>query len=95
MLELDRAKIYLPSCLHYTLMILKKIFQEKGIDGLQSVTESIEVELMMYLKLLILLYGDDTVLMVESADDLQCALNEFSIYCTKWKLNVNVEKKKF
>ena len=47
---------------------------------------------MMYVKLLILLYADDTVLMVDSADDLQCALNEFSVYCTHWKLNVNVEK---
>lgn len=73
---------------------LENFLQEKGIVGLQSVTESIEVELMMYLKLLILLYADDTVLMAESADDLQCALNEFSIYCTKWKLNVNVEKTK-
>ena len=41
--------------------------QEKGIVGLQSVTESIEDEL------LILLYADETVLMAESADDLQCA----------------------
>ena len=28
--------------------------------------------------------------MAESGDDLQCALNEISIYCTKWKLNINV-----
>ena len=32
--------------------------------------------------------------MAESAGDLQYALNEFSIYCTQWKLNVNVEKTK-
>ena len=32
--------------------------------------------------------------MAESADDFQCALNEFSVYCTQWKLNVNVERKK-
>ena len=51
---------------------------------------SIEDELMMYVNLLMLLYADDTVLMVESAD-VQCAFNEFSIYCTQWKLNVNVE----
>ena len=66
------------------------------MHGLQSVTESIVDELVMYVKLLILLYADDTVLMVESADDLLCALNEFSVYmyCTHWKLNVNVEKTK-
>ena len=32
--------------------------------------------------------------MAESADDLQCALNEFYLYCTQWKLNVNVENSK-
>ena len=71
MLELDRAKIYLPSCLHYTciLTILKYFLQEKGIVGLQSVTVTIENKLMMYMKLLNLLYADDTVLMAESADD--------------------------
>ena len=76
---LDRAKIYLPSCLHWILTIFLK---EKGIVCLKNVTASIEDELIMYVNLLILLYADDTVLMVESADDLQCAFNEFSIYCT-------------
>ncbi|XP_056016752.1 uncharacterized protein LOC130053469 [Ostrea edulis] len=74
---------------------LEYFLQEKGIIGLQSITNSIEEELMLYLKLLILLYADDTVIMAESADDLQYALNEFFIYCTQWKLNVNVDKTKF
>ena len=74
---------------------LENFLQEKGIVGLQSVTESIEVELMMYLKFLILLYADDTGLMAESADDLQCALNEFSLYCTQWKLKSMLKNQKF
>ena len=49
---------------------------------------------MMHMKLLILLYADDTVLMAEPADNLQYALNECYIYCTQWKLNANVEKTK-
>ena len=35
--------------------------------------------------------------MAQSADDLQWAMGfkeMFSIYCTQWKLNVNVEKNK-
>ena len=43
------------------LTILKFFLQEKVIFGLQSVTESIEDELMMHMKLLILLYTYDTV----------------------------------
>jgi hypothetical protein len=43
---------------------------------------------------MVLLYADDTVILAESAEDLQLALNEFFIYCTQWKLNVNVEKTK-
>ena len=42
-----------------------------------------ENELMVYLKILILLYADDTILLSESRDDLQIMLNEFSTYCKK------------
>ena len=40
------------------------------------------------------LYADDTVLISESAEDLQVFLNAFEQYCTKWKLTVNVDKTK-
>ena len=35
-----------------------------------------------------------TVILAESAVELQNALNEFKMYCSNWKLNVNVEKTK-
>ena len=41
-----------------------------------------------------LLYEDDTVLISESAEDLQVSLNAFEQYCTKWKLTVNIDKTK-
>lgn len=65
---------------------------EKNIAGLQSFTTSIENELCIYIKLLVLLYADDTVILAESGDDLQNALNEFECYCKEWKLNVNIDK---
>lgn len=46
------------------------------------------------MKLCLLFYADDTVIMTETADDLQKALDEFHVYCSQWKLNVNVEKTK-
>ena len=48
----------------------------------------------LYVKLVVLLYADDTVIISESAGDLQHAYNEFYTYCNQWKLTVNVEKTK-
>ena len=48
----------------------------------------------MYLKLFILLYADDTVLLAETADDLQHQLYCFELYCEAWKLKVNATKTK-
>lgn len=47
-----------------------------------------------YLKLVVLLYADDTVLFAENEEELQQLLNKFQIYCSRWKLNVNPEKSK-
>ena len=59
--------------------------------GLTSITES---ELDVYLKLFVLLYADDTVIMSESTEDMQKKLNVFNDFFKKWKLKVNAEKSK-
>jgi hypothetical protein len=41
-----------------------------------------------------LLYADDIVLLSESKSGLQSSLNILGIYCSNWKLQVNVEKSK-
>ena len=46
----------------------------------------------MYLKIFVLLYADDTVLLAETADDLQHQLYCFELYCETWKLKVNATK---
>ena len=51
-------------------------------------------DIVIFLKLLILLYADDTVLMTENHKDMQTLLNFFSDYCNEWKLKINVEKTK-
>ena len=48
----------------------------------------------VYLKILILLFADDTVLFAESDQELQYALDQFKEYCEEMKLTVNVEKTK-
>ena len=51
-------------------------------------------ELQSMLKLFVLLYADDTILMSESRHGLQKALDALSVYCQMWKLEVNVDKTK-
>ena len=35
----------------------------------------------VFLKLFVVLYADDTVILAETADDLQNALNIYALYC--------------
>ena len=49
-------------------------------------------EIRIFLKLLLLLYVDDTIIFNDDRDQLQNALNIFDDYCKKWHLTVNIEK---
>lgn len=57
--------------------------------------EHLETEdIVVYLKLYVLLYADDTVVLAESPVELQQALDAMYQYCNLWKLNVNTDKTK-
>jgi hypothetical protein len=45
-------------------------------------------------KILLLLYADDTILMAESINELQNAIDAMSQYCDKWNLKINASKSK-
>ena len=45
-----------------------------------------------YLKVLVLMYADDTVLFANNAEGLQKVLDNLEKYRTKWKLKVNCHK---
>ena len=47
-----------------------------------------------YLRIIVLLYADDTVLFAESEEELKTLLNDFCKYCNDWKLTINPEKSK-
>lgn len=51
-------------------------------------------DLILYLKLYVLLYADDTVILAESPAELQQALDAMYDYCVDWKLHVNIDKTK-
>ena len=73
---------------------IENFMNERNVNRLSSITNDLEEELLVYSKLFILFYADDTVILTESAQDLQHALDEFCIYCKYWKLTVNVKKTK-
>ena len=71
----------------------------RSYNGLNSLNTlftdaTLDDDLEIFLKLYILLYADDTIVMAESESELQEALNEVSEYCDKWKLRINVSKTK-
>jgi hypothetical protein len=71
---------------------LENFLQGKNVKGTD--THLAIEDAHMYLKLLILLYADDTVIFSENEHDMQNALKYFKEYCNKWRLTVNVDKTK-
>ena len=68
-------------------------------NGLSLINNNIsdllnDINLDTYLKLYVLLYADDTVILAESPRELQLALDAMDQYCTLWKLKINVSKTK-
>ena len=69
-------------------------FLSERYNGLSNTTESISNELHIYLQIFCLLYADDTLVLAESAIELQKALDSLHTYCNKWALNINIDKTK-
>jgi len=68
---------------------LELFLKEKGCDHLK-----ISNDIDSYVRLMILMYADDTVILANDEKSLQKALNELSEYCKIWKLQVNCNKTK-
>ena len=62
--------------------------------GLSFMCDEVSKHLKIYLNLFCLLYADDTILLAESPEELQLALNGLYEYCNKWSLSVNLDKTK-
>jgi hypothetical protein len=64
------------------------------VKGLLFISTKLEKDFDLYLKLFVLLYADDTILLSEIPENLQYQLDIFNEYCTCWHLKVNTEKTK-
>ena len=74
-------------------------FLSEHCEGLKLVPALVsefifDEKLLYYLKLYILIYGDDTVVLAESEDEMQKSLNTLHEYCKEWKFKTNVTKTK-
>ena len=66
----------------------------KGLNISRTCYPSLSNEYLVFYKLLVLLYADDTVILVENDRNLQMALASEHEYCSKYKLTVNISKTK-
>lgn len=73
---------------------IESYFTTCNVNSLTSIENISFNELDMFIKLYVLLYADDTIIVAESPHDLQIALNAFQEYCILWKLKVNLTKTK-
>lgn len=47
-----------------------------------------------FIRLLILMYADDTIILADNENNMQAALKALQLYCDKWKLDINCSKTK-
>ena len=66
----------------------------RGLNIVQSCYPSLNDEDIVLLKLFVLLYADDTIILAENEKELQLALDKIHQYCTMYKLSVNIAKRK-
>lgn len=71
---------------------LEDFLSDNNVNDLKDMSRLSREHIGMYLKLLLLLYADDTVIFAETAKELQHALDVFQSYCNLWKLTVNLDK---
>ena len=71
---------------------LEQFFCLDGQNGVRISASDNEINLL--LRLFVLLYADDTLILSDNEEEFQIMLNRFDEYCKIWKLTVNVEKSK-
>jgi hypothetical protein len=66
-----------------------------GLPTLQEISRILgSDEIEFFINMYTLLYADDTLILAESPEDLQLALDEVGNYCQTWRLSINQTKTK-
>ena len=72
---------------------LTEFMQEANCEGVK-LSSNTENELIIFFKIILLMYADDTVIFAHKKKDLQKSLNMYATYCHRWKLTINTQKNK-
>ena len=74
------------------------LYISRHYDGLKTMAGDVnlfsDVDTEHFLKMFVLSHADDTIVLAESADELQTALIAVYDYCEIWQLSINTEKTK-
>ena len=73
---------------------LEIFLNDNNVQSLNLIDNFCIENITTYLRILILLCADDVLLISESANGLQNAINAFSLYYKQWKLKVSTNKTK-
>ena len=92
-----REKTYSPLLFAIHLNDFEEYLSRYG--GLSTLVNDIhgyldDEEVETFVRLHCLLYADDTIVLAESPEELQAALNGVEHYCNTWQLTVNTSKTK-
>ena len=90
----DRQGDILSPFLFSLFLNLEEFFIHENVPGLNSISDELDSSLDIFMKLFIILYAEDIVLMAESSSNLQTLLDNFYLYCDTWKMKLNVDKTK-
>ena len=74
----------------FALSLSKKYNGLTTINELSRILSSGDAE--FFLNLYALLYADDTLVLAESPQEMQTAMDEINTYCNKWELKINRRK---
>ena len=83
-----------PLLFNLFLSDVEAFFRENGAQGIFCGSHDQDETIATFLKIFILLYAGDTVILCDSAEGLQKSLNIYAQYCATWKLTVNLDKSK-
>jgi len=85
--ETNHSHVLFSLFLNVLVQVMSTKFQ--GLETISRCTiERLSDDVEVYLRLFVLLYADDTVILAESHGDLQDDLNVMLEYCNMWGLQV-------
>ena len=73
---------------------LKKDYHGLTTLGMAIKRELSDDDIEFFVRMYLLLYSDDTIILAESEEELQKALDSAGLYCDRWHLTVNLSKTK-